>query len=174
LNSDIIYSGGPYSDAASCVTTLVKVPMCLNYGCYDFTIKDDVFGDGLSTSGCEGSYNITRPDNIIIIELLTADANFGSSFNQNFCIDSNLTVNELFFDSQILVYPNPASTEITIDTKYLNPLKIDVMSIIGQSVYTTTEVSNLTKVDVSNFSKGMYLVKITSKAGVILKEVFVR
>ena len=174
VNSDIVYSGGPFSDAASCVTTLVKVPMCLNYGCYDFTIKDDVFGDGLSTSGCEGSYNITRPDNSIIIELLSTDANFGASFNQNFCIDSNLTVNELFFDNQILVYPNPASTEITIDTKYLNPSKIEVMSIVGQSVYTTTEVSNLTKVDVSNFSKGMYLVKITSKAGVILKEVFVR
>ena len=170
----IVYSGGPYSDAASCVTTLVKVPMCLAYGCYDFTIMDNVFGDGLSTTGCEGNYTITRPDNTVAIELLTADANFGASNMKSFCIDSNLTVNELFFDNQILVYPNPASTEITIDTKYLNPSKIEVMSIVGQSVYSTIEVSNLKKVDVSNFSKGMYLVKITSKAGVILKEVFVR
>jgi lysyl endopeptidase len=170
----IIYSGGPYADASTCTTTLVKVPMCLSYGCYVFKIMDNVFGDGFSTTGCEGSYSITRPDNTVAIELQTANANFGALNMKSFCIDSNLTVNELFFDNQILIYPNPASTEITIDMKNLNPYKIEMMSIIGQSVYSTTEVSNLTKVDVSNFSKGMYLVKITSKAGVVLKEVFVR
>jgi V8-like Glu-specific endopeptidase len=174
VNSEIIYSGGPYSDAGACVTTLVKIPMCLNYGCYDFTIIDDVFGDGLSTTGCEGSYTITRPDNTVAIELLVEDANFGASNTKNYCIADNLSLDELYQKEQILIYPNPASTEITIDTKYLNPTKIEVMSIIGQNVSSNTDVSNLTKIDVSNFSKGMYLVKITSKTGVILKEVFVR
>ncbi len=174
VNSEIIYSGGPYSDAASCVTTLVKIPMCLNYGCYDFTIIDDVFGDGLSTTGCEGSYTITRPDNTVAIELLVEDANFGASNTKNYCIADNLSLDELYQKEQILIYPNPTSTEITIDTKYLNPTKIEVMSIIGQTISSNTDVSNLTKIDVSNFSKGIYLVKITSKTGVILKEVFVR
>ena len=174
VNSEIIYFGGPYSDAASCVTTLVKVPMCLNYGCYDFTIIDDVFGDGLSTTGCEGSYTITRPDNTVAIELLVEDANFGASNTKNYCIANNLSLDELYQKEQILIYPNPASTEINIDTKYLNPTKIEVMSIIGQTISSNTDVSNLTKIDVSNFSKGIYLVKITSKSGVVLKEVFVR
>ena len=174
VNSEIIYSGGPYSDATSCVTTLVKIPMCLNYGCYDFTIIDDVFGDGLSTTGCEGSYTITRPDNTVAIELLVEDANFGASNTKNYCIADNLSLDELYQKEQILIYPNPTSTEITIDTKYLNPTKIEVMSIIGQTISSNTDVSNLTKIDVSNFSKGMYLVKITSKTGLILKEVFVR
>jgi hypothetical protein len=174
VNSEIIYFGGPYSDAASCVTTLVKIPMCLNYGCYDFTIIDDVFGDGLSTTGCEGSYTITRPDNTVAIELLVEDANFGASNTKNYCIANNLSLDELYQKEQIIIYPNPASTEIIIDTKYLNPTKIEVMSIIGQTISSNTDVSNLTKIDVSNFSKGIYLVKITSKTGVILKEVFVR
>ncbi|MBI1838288.1 MAG: T9SS type A sorting domain-containing protein [Flavobacteriia bacterium] len=169
----VLYSGGPYSDSTNCVTTLVKIPFCLVYGCYDFVINDS-YGDGLSTTNCAGNYTITRPDNSIAIQLQTVNSNFGTTLTTNFCIANDLALTELSNSDLFTVYPNPTSSEITIDTKNISPFKIEVLSLVGQAVYTTINPSNLTKVDVSNFSKGMYLVKITSITGVVLKEVFVK
>ena len=71
--------------------------------------------------------------------------NFNVLSNQNFSLQ-NL---------KATIYPNPASTNFTIEME--NEVKsVEVYSIQGQTVM----ISNSKNIDVSNLSKGMYLVRI--------------
>lgn len=172
-NNQIIYAGGPYSDASNCPNITIKQAMCLNYGCYKIKFNDS-YSDGMNTANCKGTFAIYRPDSTIKAQMLDSEANFGDSISRSFCIADDLSVEKLVFNDEILVYPNPTNTFITIDTKYMTASKIEVASIIGQIVYANESVNNQLQIDVANYPKGIYLVRIyTEKIGVITKQVVV-
>lgn len=84
-------------------------------------------------------------------------------------------ISESAYLNGINIYPNPASDELTITLDDLNTQEDIILSITdiqGREVYresiTNANASYTKKLDVSNFSKGMYLVKITAgnKSGV--------
>lgn len=64
------------------------------------------------------------------------------------------------------VYPNPASTEITVSTD-LDGAKLLIFNIVGQMILHS-ELSTLTKVDVSDLKNGTYIYKIV-KNNIIIK-----
>ena len=57
------------------------------------------------------------------------------------------------------VYPNPATEKITISGEVA---EISLYSIHGQLVRS---VQNVNTMDVSDFNKGMYIVRMTNKSG---------
>ena len=68
---------------------------------------------------------------------------------------SPLSVNENNITNNFKIYPNPATNNFTIETE--NDIKsVEIYSIQGQKVST----SNSKNIDVSNLSKGMYMVRI--------------
>lgn len=67
-------------------------------------------------------------------------------------------------NTNIAIYPNPAKSEINIDNVCIN--KIYMYNSIGKLIKTTTN----NKVNVSNFSKGLYTLKIISKDGNVYTE----
>ena len=72
-------------------------------------------------------------------------------------------------NSLIQVYPNPAKDKITIDlSNALTVQEIAIYNALGQLVYTQKELTNF--IDISSFSKGAYLLKITSNQGVFTKK----
>ncbi len=67
----------------------------------------------------------------------------------------SLNVNENNLDNHFKIYPNPTSDNFTIEME--NEIKlVEIYSLQGQKVLT----SNSKNIDVSNVSKGMYLVRI--------------
>ena len=68
-------------------------------------------------------------------------------------------------DFEIHVYPNPATNLITIDNTE-NAI-VSIVHISGKSIRTILCKENVTKVDVSEFERGMYLLQI-KKDGVVL------
>lgn len=57
------------------------------------------------------------------------------------------------------VYPNPATEIITIDTHDGSNVDVLMYNLLGQKVFSKTNVFSGESIDVSNFSKGMYVLK---------------
>ena len=68
--------------------------------------------------------------------------------------------------SELVIYPNPAQTEITIQS----PIKIQAIEIsngLGQIISTKTVDTKKINLNISNLSKGIYFVKILLEDGTI-------
>jgi len=64
-----------------------------------------------------------------------------------------------------LVFPNPASTEITVTTD-LDGAKLLIFNIVGQLVIES-EINSITKINVSDFKNGTYIYKIVKDDKII-------
>ena len=73
------------------------------------------------------------------------------------------------YTSTFSIVPNPANDYITITAKgdFNN---IEVLSFLGQVVLTQTNVGNSATLDISNFTNGVYFVRITSETGTSVKK----
>lgn len=77
----VLYSGGPYEDYNS---HPIIVEMCLEDGCFDFTIKDS-YGDGLCCQWGDGYYQLSDEGG----NVLASGANYTYSDSRTICIDDN-------------------------------------------------------------------------------------
>ena len=77
-NNSIVAQGGTYGVPNG---SSVSETVCLEYGCYSFTIYDD-FGDGICCANGNGSYMVTDGNN----NVLASGGSFGLSEMTNFCI----------------------------------------------------------------------------------------
>lgn len=64
-------------------------------------------------------------------------------------------------DDEFIVYPNPATDMVNIKFSKNDDSSIYIFNIIGKIVYSTTASDNI-KIDVSSWSKGMYLIKTST------------
>ena len=83
-------SGGPYTDVTGGQTN--SSPVCLVPSCYDFTIND-TYGDGMygsqwNSCSVDGDYFINDANGTTILQMTAANADFGSSTTDNFCVTS--------------------------------------------------------------------------------------
>lgn len=71
-------------------------------------------------------------------------------------------------ESKLTVYPNPTNSSIFVNIAGFTKGSIDVYNITGALVWTSGTETSEGKIDVSNLSTGVYLVKIKSDNGVII------
>ena len=83
-------------------------------------------------------------------------------------------VSENYFDANITVYPNPTSENLILDLAALNNQKVSlqVMDMQGKQVKKVEGVttSSKTMLDISNLSKGNYMLNVISKEGTITRK----
>ncbi|QOD59949.1 T9SS type A sorting domain-containing protein [Polaribacter haliotis] len=79
------------------------------------------------------------------------------------------------FNNQFLVYPNPASSNFTISSENLKLENIEIYNLLGKKVFHE-KVKNESKIEIntSNFSKGIYLIKIKSENKIISKKLIIK
>jgi hypothetical protein len=77
--------------------------------------------------------------------------------------DAALGITDPSAAAQVSVFPNPASSEITVNTTTASSLSIT--NLMGQVIFTAPCNSNQTVVDVSNFAVGMYVVSVIQTDG---------
>lgn len=105
------------------------------------------------------TYPVTFSDDS---DTMTIDVNFGPGYWHFVLlkVEGVSTGNVKAFDANLFkVYPNPASTEITINSTD-NLTKVSIYDVTGKEVYTSSDVSTNQKVDVSSFTRGMYTVEV--------------
>ncbi|ALJ06376.1 hypothetical protein APS56_15070 [Pseudalgibacter alginicilyticus] len=84
-----------------------------------------------------------------------------------------LSVSKNELESNINIFPNPANDYITINTK--NDFKvssIEMFSLLGQKVLTQTELKN-NQLNVSNLTRGVYLLKVSADGGSFTKKIVI-
>jgi len=93
----------------------------------------------------------------------------GASFMNDFWEYNLLDVyiSEITDNSEIKIFPNPATDIIEI----LTPLKedIEILNIQGQHIKSISTTGNKTSIDVSGLSNGMYFLKINTNNGIVVK-----
>lgn len=89
----------------------------------------------------------------------------------------NLATNSSIFDEKkINIFPNPIKDKLTIQfpEKIENNFKIEIIDILGRISFSKlfqNQVSNEIQLDVSNFAKGNYYLKISSENEFITKKI---
>ena len=87
-------------------------------------------------------------------------------------IADSVDINELsIFNSQFSIYPNPASTTVTIEAANSEPLTVTIFDINGRQVYTnalTQSSTNAITLDISHWPAGTYFVRL-KELGIVKK-----
>ncbi len=74
-------------------------------------------------------------------------------------------------DSKIQVYPNPTNGLLNVSGN--GTMHISVSNLMGQKLQETTAEGN-TVLDLSRFESSMYLIRIESESGVMVRKVTIR
>jgi serine/threonine protein kinase, bacterial len=78
-------------------------------------------------------------------------------------------------DKSLNVYPNPSAGLINIDINNPNvsAKSVRIMNILGNEIYNNTSPSSNTKVDLSQYGKGFYIVTITSQQESVTRKILI-
>ncbi|MFT5601227.1 MAG: PKD repeat protein [Flavobacteriales bacterium] len=127
------------------------------------------FGNG-NTSSAQDPTNTYTANGIYPVTLTVTSANG--------CINSiiidvtiqglSITENQVSFK----MYPNPATDIVTIKT-IRNSSKIEVINLIGETVYTAKSNGNTT-INVSEISKGAYFIRVTEGTASSTQKLIIR
>ena len=158
-----------YPDVQPSGTTVNEV-VCLENGCYDFTIND-TYGDGMYGSqytecSVNGNFSMVDQWNTNTFFTMSApNANFGVAETHSFCVSTSSVSSINLRD--LIIFPNPSDGEFRIkaDESY-QKLDIQIMDVSGKMVKSFSANVN------SNFSlemlnKGYYIVKVKSNNNVL-------
>ena len=90
---------------------------------------------------------------------ITMTATSGTSVNCNFSlvVQSNLAVND-FVKNTFMIYPNPASSTITIKGDNFDNEEVEIYNMLGQNVMQRALVTNESVLDISKLANGVYTV----------------
>ena len=82
-------------------------------------------------------------------------------------------MNETLFND-VQIYPNPASTQITIDagSNWNEVTALELYDLSGRKVWSERVNARTTLVNLSNFSEGIYILKLNGTG--VLKKIVVR
>jgi len=61
----------------------------------------------------------------------------------------------------VVLYPNPTCGNLIININTTSKTQIEILNLLGECMYKTTTISQQTSVDLSQFVKGIYVVKTT-------------
>lgn len=118
------------------------------------------FGDGSTSTEMSPTHQYTSGGNYKVCLIATDRAtNISSMYCENF-VDPSATIGvREYAEKEINVYPNPVSNLLTIDAEGVS--KVRVLNATGLLVLNT----DATKIDMTDYSSGIYLVQIVFKDG---------
>jgi len=74
-------------------------------------------------------------------------------------------------DLTVAIYPNPTTGEIIIEG--INLEMVEVITIEGQIIEQIEIINDITKIDLSNQSKGIYFIKVIADKGMTVKRIVI-
>jgi len=103
---------------------------------YNVITYGTYYVDAVDSNGCSAT------DTVVIYNCVGVNENASLAFN---------------------LYPNPNNGTFTVELpEFTKNVRIEVMNIQGEVIYTDVLVSNRNNINISNFAKGVYFVKLIS------------
>ena len=114
------------------------------------TITDST---GCTNTYCDSSYLQKSTNSIISVDVIQ---------------QGTLGINEKEISNQIKLYPNPAKETLTIETDATNQ-KLEIINLLGETIHTIYIYSKAT-INTSAFANGIYIIKIPTLKGTIVRK----
>tara|TARA_B110000908_G_scaffold162626_1_gene208304 strand:+ start:68 stop:880 length:813 start_codon:yes stop_codon:yes gene_type:complete len=106
----------------------------------------------------DGSNNIL---NLALGDDYSAINSIMPAFILNVTPEIEIGIEELPTLADVVVYPNPATTEVTFEFTACNEAtQIQIFDLLGNRVFNNTFSNELVKVNTSNFTNGVYIYKL--------------
>ena len=135
----------------------------LTSGCYSINVFDSN-DDGISFFANTAGNGSIRIKNLTGSTLKIFEPDFGDNLVYNFSIPTVVGLNELSYSQSLSIYPNPANTNMIIESSGFENAEWTIYDGIGRTVKSglnsSQHLSKL-KVDVSALSSGVYFVHMT-------------
>jgi hypothetical protein len=105
---------------------------------------------------------LTTRGNIAQFILSGNPAGSGTLFVDNVYFSDVAMANQSFANTSVKIYPNPASTSITLENESAIE-SVSIYNVVGQEVKTAAPNSNTITLDISNLETGIYVIKSISE-----------
>jgi hypothetical protein len=144
-----------------------------------------IYKNSISVANSLGVYNYTNPPTgPITVNAPVAAIRFvtnssvqagGWSFDYSTTLTDVPSNNILNSNNGIIIFPNPSTGKFAIrHSGQLNPDKIEVVNLLGETVYTIPALNNGNEIDLSSLSKGVYLLKICNRENVLMDKIIIQ
>ncbi|QYJ67999.1 T9SS type A sorting domain-containing protein [Flavobacterium litorale] len=137
----------------------------------------------IDVPGSQGyvTYKIKPADGVTIGDVMEATAGIYFDFNEAIITNTATTTvqatasSAAFASNAFVVYPNPASTSVTLKMENLNgDAMVNVTDILGKTVLSTTASGNELNLDISMLNSGMYFITLEAAGKSITKKIVVQ
>jgi len=106
---------------------------------------------GCTNTYCDSSYLSKNVDAMVYVNVILP-----------------VSVNENFINDSFVIYPNPTTDNLTIETP--QKATIEILNIEGQIIKTINSSGKETTIDLRNLSSGVYIIKAKTERGVVVKK----
>lgn len=133
----------------------------------NFRIKVEIPGLEMDTT-----YHVAITSENSIVE----DLNFYVDFNTGIFIE-HIGISELNLASEIQIFPNPTSGSnlwVVFSNPVLEIEELVIYNYAGQSVSLNKGEQSLNTIDISDFSKGFYILKVKTNKGIMVQKVIIQ
>jgi hypothetical protein len=138
-------------------------PVCVNSS----TIALSGTPSGGNFSGVGVTNNVFNPSvagagTFTISYSYTNTSNCSSADAKTVTVSLCTGISENFINNIISVYPNPVKNNIKINVNYNQEYKLEICSPDGKLVHTETSVEPIISIETSNYSSGLYIIRIST------------
>lgn len=131
------------------------VPANTNYTKYEW-----FFGEGGYSTSVSPTYQYLNNGNFVV-KLRATNAE-GCTCESTKPINANTSVKTIQALNGISIYPNPNNGLFTITNTSQTPLKVEIFNVLGTKIATKQTDKGTISINLSDESKGIYLVKVTT------------
>ena len=83
-------------------------------------------------------------------------------------VSTNLNLN----DGSITFYPNPVGNELNIVIEDVSTVEsVSIVDVVGRTIYTNNAPAKNTNINTSNWSNGLYIIKVQTLSGTVVSSV---
>jgi hypothetical protein len=140
---------------------------------YSIEIADTVFSGEIYN---QNGFNITTTGAGTVNDTLFLNSQEGCDSTILLTLTVVSGIQENNPTNNVLLYPNPSHSHITISSTNDNPIQdIQIMNLTGKIIKQTLHiVKTETEINISDFSSGLYIVRIFLKEGIVSKKITIQ